>query len=169
MTLSLGNRISVAQDRHLRVTSSRVGSGSGNHNADLAPQLGQEKSPGELRDISFQVTTKEESAANTASAAGAPAGSPAWRGCARRLHGRIPADNRAENARGQQSRTRRPTSGFDAWQPFCHANQAEVRHLGKLCNRLTKWAELLQSSLVCLVPSATLPVGIGLIFAACLR
>jgi hypothetical protein len=38
--LAFGSRISVAQDKHLSVASSRAGSRSGNHSADPAPQLG---------------------------------------------------------------------------------------------------------------------------------
>jgi hypothetical protein len=57
-TLSLGMRISIAQDRHLRVTTWSCGSGLGSHNADEAPQCGQENAVNEKpRDITFSGET----------------------------------------------------------------------------------------------------------------
>src|SRR5687767_9321738 len=41
MILSFGKRISVPHDTHFSVASSRCGSGSDNHSAAAAPQLGQ--------------------------------------------------------------------------------------------------------------------------------
>jgi len=65
MTLSLGMRITVPHDRHLSA-SRCCGSGSRNHNADLAPQLGQENSGvEEPRNIPFMETTQSSMGPNT--------------------------------------------------------------------------------------------------------